>query len=89
MIKGIDFVHNFNGGMLNDDDTWLDLKGAMRDDRMVVYCVLLSFKSDSQLSSSSSSRVKFTTGSNKKDSIPGFYLDIILYSLKLNILWYH
>ena len=28
---------------------------AMRDDRMVVYCVLLSFKSDSQLSSSSSS----------------------------------
>ena len=46
--------HNFNCGMLNDDDTWLDLKGAMRDDRMVVYCVL-SFKSDSQLSSSSSS----------------------------------
>ena len=44
MIKGINFVHNFNGGMLNDDDTWLDLKGAMRDDRMVVYCVLLSFK---------------------------------------------
>ena len=44
MIKGINFVHNFNGGMLNDDDTWLDFKDAMRDDRTVVDCVLLSFK---------------------------------------------
>ena len=31
MIKVIDFVHNFNGGMSNDD------KGAMHSDRKVVW----------------------------------------------------
>ena len=45
--------HNFNCGMLNDDDTWLDLKGAMRDDRISSFSISTSININSKWNSSS------------------------------------